>query len=180
MRETGRSLDVAITGQGWFSVQTPSGEAYTRGGSFAVNAQGLLVTVQGGLPVLGDNGRPIEVPDRGQVTFTSDGAVNALGAGDDPTEVQQIGRLKLVDPPQSELRQGPDGLFRVGQGEGVPAQADPRVHVVSGFVEQSNVSPAQAMVGMISNSRRFDMQMKVISDASSNEDQGNSILAPAK
>ncbi|HEU0230715.1 MAG TPA: flagellar basal-body rod protein FlgF [Burkholderiaceae bacterium] len=180
MRETGRPLDVAITGQGWFSVQTPSGEAYTRGGSFAVNAQGQLVTAQGGLPVLGDNGGPIQVPERGRVTFTGDGAVDVLGAGDNPTEVQQIGRLKLVDPPTSQLSQGADGLFRVGPGGGVPAQADPNVRIVSGFVEQSNVSPAQAMVGMISNSRRFDMQMKVISDAGANEDQGNSILAPAK
>lgn len=180
MRETGRPLDAAIAGQGWFTVQTPGGEAYTRGGSFVVNAQGELVTAQGGLPVLGQNGMPIQVPDQGSVTLAHDGGVNVLGAGDNPTEVQQVGRLKLVNPPPTDLQQGPDGLFRVGPGEGVPALADPGVRIVSGFVEQSNVSPAEAMVGMIGNARRFEMQMKVISDASSNEDQGNSILAPAK
>src|SRR3546814_9013455 len=59
MVETGRPLDLAVTGSGWFAVQTPTGQAYTRAGSFTVNQRGLLVTVQGGLPVLSENNAPV-------------------------------------------------------------------------------------------------------------------------
>jgi len=180
MQETGRPLDLAITGQGWFSVRTPAGEAYTRGGSLAVNQQGQLVTVQGGYPVLGENGQPVDIPDRASLTFSNDGSITALGAGDDPTAIQTLGRLKLVDPATTTLEQGGDGLFHLAPGNGFRAPADPNVRIVSGFVEKSNVSPAEAMVSMMNNARRFEMQMQVITDASSNEDQSNSILSVSR
>ncbi|HEY9461038.1 MAG TPA: flagellar basal body rod protein FlgF, partial [Paralcaligenes sp.] len=105
MQETGRALDLAITGDGWFSVQTPTGEAYTRGGELAVNAQGQLVTSQG-LPVLSASGAPVAVPNRGTLTFSADGSVTALGAGDSPKDLQVIGQLKLVNPPAASLERG--------------------------------------------------------------------------
>ncbi len=83
MAETGHALDVAVTGEGWFSVQTPQGEAYTRAGELAVNQDNLLVTQQG-LPILSADGAPVEIPDRGTVTFSNDGQISALGAGDQP------------------------------------------------------------------------------------------------
>jgi flagellar basal-body rod protein FlgF len=49
--------------------------------------------------------------------------------------------------------------------------------MIAGFVEKSNVNPAEAMVGMIANARRFEMQMKVIQDASANAERANSILS---
>lgn len=174
MMETGHALDAAITGDGWFSVQTPAGEAYTRSGEFAVNEQGLLTT-QGGLPVLSADGVPVAIPDRGTVTFSGDGQISALGAGDNPSDIQLIGQLKLVNPDPAQLERGDDGLFRLAGGEA--AQADPQVRMTSGFVEKSNVNAAEAMVGMIANARRFEMQMKVIQDASSNEERANSILS---
>lgn len=174
MAETGHALDVAITGDGWFSVQTPQGEAYTRAGELAVNQDNLLVTQQG-MPVLSADGAPVEIPDRGSVTFSSDGQITALGAGDNPNDIQMIGQLKLVNPPAGGMVRGDDGLFRVAAGQAV--QADPQVRMVSGFIEKSNVNPAEAMVGMIANARRFEMQMKVIQDASSNAERANSILS---
>ncbi|XOT98171.1 flagellar basal body rod C-terminal domain-containing protein, partial [Alcaligenes pakistanensis] len=54
---------------------------------------------------------------------------------------------------------------------------DPSVSMVSGFIEKSNVNPAEAMVAMISNSRRFENQMKIIQDASAREDRANSLLS---
>src|SRR5690606_31739253 len=174
MVETGHALDAAITGDGWFSVQTPQGEAYTRAGEFAVNEQGLLVNQQG-YPVLSADGAPVEIPERGSVTFTGDGQISALGAGDNPNDIQLIGQLKLVNPPAANMVRGDDGLFRVAGGQ--VAQADPDVRLVPGFVEKSNVNAAEAMVGMIANARRFEMQMKVIQDASSNAERANSILS---
>jgi flagellar basal-body rod protein FlgF len=174
MAETGHALDLAVTGDGWFSVQTPQGEAYTRAGELAVNQEGLLVTQQG-FPVLSNDGAPVQIPDRGSVTFSGDGQISALGAGDNPSDIQLLGQLKLVNPPAATMVRGDDGLFRTA--DGAAAQADPQVRMISGFVEKSNVNPAEAMVGMIANARRFEMQMKVIQDASSNAERANSILS---
>lgn len=174
MAETGHALDLAVTGDGWFSVQTPDGEAYTRAGELAVNQDNLLVTQQG-YPVLSNDGAPIEIPDRGSVSFSGDGQMSALGAGDNPNDIQQLGQLKLVNPPAESMVRGDDGLFRTADGQA--AQADPQVRMISGFVEKSNVNPAEAMVGMIANARRFEMQMKIIQDASTNAERANSILS---
>jgi len=177
MVETGRSLDVAIRGEGWFSVQTPTGEALTRAGDLGVNAQSQLVTQQG-LPVLSADNAPITIPDRGTVTFGPDGTISVLGAGDRPTEIQAMGQLKLSKPDPATLERGDDGFFRVrGPNAGAPVQADPTVRMVSGFIEKSNVSAAETMVGLIKNARQFELQMKVIQDASTNAERANSILS---
>jgi len=175
MEETGHTLDVAIRGPGWFAVQTTQGEAYTRAGEFAVNTENQLVMRHNGLPVLSADGAPMELPERGTLTITSDGTVSALGAGENPRDIQMVGQLRLVNPDASELARGDDGLFRMAQGDAAPA--DPTVTVVSGFVEKSNVSASEAMVGMIANARHFEMQMKVIRDAATNEERANSILS---
>jgi len=174
MVETGHALDTAIAGEGWFAVQTPQGEAYTRSGEFAVNQDNQLVTL-GSLPVLSNDGRPIEIPERGSVTFATDGQMSALGAGDNPRDIQMLAQLKLVNPPTNQLVRGDDGLFRLAGGQ--PAQADESVRIAPGFVEKSNVNPASAMVAMISNARQFELQMQVIKNASTNEERGNSILS---
>ncbi|MER1941662.1 MULTISPECIES: flagellar basal-body rod protein FlgF [unclassified Castellaniella] len=176
MVETGHALDAAIAGDGWFAVQTPDGEAYTRAGEFAVNQNNQLVT-QTGLPVLSNDGGPIEVPERGSITFATDGQISALGAGDNPRDIQLLAQLKLVNPARDQLVRGDDGLFRVAGGQA--AQADDTVRIAPGFIEKSNVNPAAAMVAMISNSRQFELQMQVIKNASTNEERANSILSAA-
>lgn len=178
MHETGHALDVAIMGDGWFAVQGPDGqEAYTRAGDLAVNQQNVLVN-QAGFPLLSNGGGPIEVPERGSITFTPDGAITALGAGDNPNDIQNIGQLKLVNPPRETMQRGDDGLFRFVEG-GNPgaAPADPKVRVASGFIEKSNVSAAESMIGLIRNGRMFEMQMKVIQDADRNAERANGILS---
>ncbi|MEB2398495.1 MAG: flagellar basal-body rod protein FlgF [Alcaligenaceae bacterium] len=174
MAETGHALDLAISGEGWFSVMTPQGEAYTRAGELAVNQDNLLVTQQGH-PVLSADNAPVEVPERGIITFSVDGQISALGAGDNPNDLQMLGQLKLVNPPAADMQRGDDGLFRLAEGQAAPQ--DPRVRMVSGFLEKSNVNPAEAMVGMIANARRFEMQMKIIQDAGTNAERANSILS---
>lgn len=177
MTETGRALDLAVTGEGWFSVQTPDGgEAFTRAGEFQVSLQGLLVN-RDGYPVLSADNAPIEIPDRGTVTFSRDGTITALGAGDNPADIQVIGQIKLSNPEPAALQRGGDGYFRADP-EALPFVAsDPAVQMVSGFVEKSNVSAAGTMVALIENARRFEMQMKVIQDASGIEQNANSILS---
>jgi len=173
MAETGHALDLAIRGEGWFAVQTPDGEAYTRAGEFGIDAGNMLVT-QSGLPVLSADNAPIEIPERGTLTFSDDGQITVLGAGDNPNDIQNIGQVKLVNPPAQELVRGDDGLFRLALGA---AEPDPQVRLVSGFVERSNVNPAEAMVSMIANARLFEMQMQVIKEANTNAERANGILS---
>lgn len=174
MAETGHALDLAIRGDGWFAVQTPNGEAYTRAGEFAVNVENLLVT-PAGLPVLSADGAPIEIPERGTLTFSDDGQITVLGAGDNPNDIQNIGQVKLVNPDADQMVRGDDGLFRLAGGG--QAQPDQAVRMVSGFVERSNVNPAEAMVSMIANARLFEMQMQVIQHANTNAERANGILS---
>jgi len=174
MSETGHALDLAIRGEGWFAVQTPPGEAYTRAGDFSVNEDSILVTAQG-YPVLSADNDLIEIPERGSVHFSVDGQITVLGAGDNPRDVQTLGQIKLVNPEPQALVRGEDGWFRMAEGQ--TAAMDETIRVAPGFLEKSNVSAAESMVALINNARQFEMQMQVISDSGANEERANSILS---
>jgi flagellar basal-body rod protein FlgF len=162
---TGTVLDVAIQGAGWVAVQAPDGsEAYTRGGTFNVNAVGLLETQRGEL-VLGDNG-PLAVPPHVQVAIGSDGTVSIVPQGQGPETMAQIGRLKLVNPAPELLEKRPDGLVRMV--DGALAEADANVKVMSGFIESSNVNMAETMVSMIEFARQFEVAVRMMRVADEN------------
>lgn len=168
---TGRPLDLAIRGSGWFVVQTPTGdEAYTRNGAFQLGADGSLQTANGAL-VMGDGG-PLAVPQNATVTVGGDGTVTARIPGQAPT---QIGRLRLVNPEPAELTRGADGLMRTASG--APAADDPTVGVVDGALEGSNVNVVESMVGMIELSRRFEMQMRLLQNAENNSQRAAQLLS---
>jgi flagellar basal-body rod protein FlgF len=178
---TGRDLDVAISGDdGWLAIQAPGGgEGYTRAGDLQVGINGLLQTSLG-QPVLSDQNTPIEIPDMASLSISTDGTVTAIGAGDPPNNIINLGRLKLANIPAGQLTRGDDGVFRRLGGNGQPLppmQADPAVRVTPGALEASNASVSSAMVGMIQASRRFEMQMQVISEANTNAERANGILS---
>lgn len=176
---TKRPLDVALQQDGWLAVQTADGsEAYTRNGNIQVGAGGQLTI--NGKPVLGDGG-PIEIPEGAEITIAADGTISALNAGDDPNTVAPIGQLKLVKATAQEVVRGDDGLFRLNPiaqaARGATLQTDPSIKVVSGVLEGSNVKAVEAMADMIANARRFEMQMKVISNVNENEQRANQLLS---
>jgi flagellar basal-body rod protein FlgF len=174
IQQTGRDLDVAIEGAGWIAVQLPDGsEGYTRNGSLQVNVNGVLQT-RNGLTVLGDGG-PIAVPNDVRITVGGDGTVSTVPSGNGATQVQNIGRLKLVNPPEQQLVRGDDGVFRLRGG--AVADADPKVKVHGGALEGSNVNAVEAMVSMISLARQFDMQMKMLQNADGNDRQATQLLS---
>jgi len=178
LRTTGNPLDVAIADDGWFAVQTADGgEAYTRAGSFKVSADGQLQT-SAGLPVLSADGAAIDVPPMASLTIAADGAITALLADDTTGVPQALAQLKRVNPDAKTLTRGDDGLFRVLDADGKPQSAPdaPEVRLVAGAVEDSNVNPAEVMVGLIDNARRFEMQMKAIQNADQNAQHANQIL----
>lgn len=168
VQSTGRSLDVAMTGNAWLAVQGRDGtEAYTRAGALQVDSEGQLVGV-GALPVLGDGG-PISVPANAEVLIAADGTVTARVGGARP---QTIGRLKLVSP-EAPLQRGGDGLFRASGGD---LDADPAARLQSGALEGSNVSPIAAMVAMIAASRQFEQQVKMMQTAQEDDQAANKLL----
>jgi flagellar basal-body rod protein FlgF len=167
LEQTGRDLDVAVQGSGWLAVQAPDGtEAYTRAGDLRVDAAGMLTT-GAGHPVLGDGG-PIAVPPRASITVARDGSVSIVPLGQGAQTVATVGRIKLVNPPDSRLDRGQDGLFRLR--DGTQAEADASVHLTSGALESSNVNVAEAMTQMIELARRYELQVKAIRTAE--EDAG--------
>lgn len=168
---TGNPLDVAIRGAGWFAVQAADGsEAYTRAGSFTLSAEGALQT-QTGRPVIGEGG-PLTLPPNAEVSIGSDGTVSARSGKNPPVTV---GKLKLVNPNPAELTKGADGLLRLPAGE--TASDDPAVRVVQGSIEGSNVNVVEAMVQMIDVSRQFEMQMKLLDLANTNDQRASQLLA---
>lgn len=164
IQTTGRPLDVAIQGKGWFAVQAPDGgEAYTRDGDFQMNPNGVLQT-RDGLNVVGEGG-PLTIPPNSTVAIAPDGTVSVIPQDGAATGVNIVGRLKLVNPTEKDLVRGGDGLFR--QRSGQPALADANVRVAAGALEASNVNAVDALVGMITHTRQFDTQVKLIQTADS-------------
>lgn len=174
VQQTGRNLDVAVDGQGWIAIQDAQGqEAYTRMGHLTVNQNGLVQTANG-RAVLGDGG-PLTVPPDRDIVIGKDGTVSAVPVGQGLNAVEIVGRLKLVNPRESDLRRGADGLFR--QVSGQPAQADANVRLVSGALETSNVNPAEALVSMVSLARQFEMNMRVLRSADENARSADKVLS---
>lgn len=173
LQNTGRDLDVALQGKGWLVVQAEDGsEKMTRHGSLKVNENGVLQT-QNGLSVLGDGGQ-ITIPPEVTIAIAKDGTISVIPMGTKPSAVQVIGRLKLVNPVESNLVRDADGLFKTKDGS--TPDADVNVTVASGMLEGSNVNVVESMVTMINLARQFEMQMKLLSNAESNAAKASQIF----
>jgi flagellar basal-body rod protein FlgF len=173
IQHTGRDLDVAVQGKGWLAVQRPDGsEGYTRNGSLKLSENGVLQTASG-LTVMGDGG-PISIPPDVGITIGKDGTISSVTNNTAPGPSNILGRLKLVNPPESTLVRSEEGLFVTNNGN--PAPADAEVSVVGGALESSNVNVVDAMVNMISLSRQFEMQMKLLSSAENNADKASQLF----
>ncbi len=174
IQQTGQPLDVALRGAGWIAVQDAGGqEAYTRMGHLQVSQNGIMQTA-GGLNVMGDAG-PLAVPPDQDILIAKDGTVSTVPIGLGLNAVAIAGRIKLVNPAETDLVRGEDGLFR--QTSGQPADADANVSLISGALETSNVNPAEAMVSMVSLARQFEMQMRVLRAAEDNNRSADKVLS---
>ncbi|MDP4030037.1 MAG: flagellar basal-body rod protein FlgF [Gallionella sp.] len=174
LQQTGRDLDVAVTGEGWLAVLGPDGkEAYTRNGSLQIAPNGVLQN-RIGLNVVGDGGE-ITIPPDTEVTIAKDGTISTVPSGGQATSIIVVGRLKLVNPPPEQLARGDDGLFRLK--DGATADPDAAVSVVPRSLEGSNVNTVEAIVSMISLARKFDMQMKMLQSADNNARQASQIMS---
>lgn len=167
LQETGNDLDVAISGDGWLAVVDADGaESYTRAGELKINAFGELISGSG-LPVLG-NGGPIAIPPYEKLEIGVDGTISVVEAGQEAQAITTLDRLKLVDPPLEELHKAESGLFRRRDGAVEPASA--AVRIETGFLESSNVNVVSAMVDMISLTRNYELNVKMIQTSEQNSE----------
>jgi flagellar basal-body rod protein FlgG len=146
LRMTDEPLDLALDGDGFFTVSTANGVRYTRDGQFRVDAGGKLVTAVGDT-VLGTNGRPLVVGSDSKPTIGNDGTVEVDG--------KVVGKLAvagLSNPAKV------DGGFFTGGATAAPAGTAVR----QGYLEQPNATAAETMVDMIESLRAFEADQRVI------------------
>jgi flagellar basal-body rod protein FlgF len=174
MLQTGRSLDIAIEGSGFFAVQAENGqEAYTRGGHLRLTETGALETNDGEL-VIGENG-PITLPlPVNNIQISRDGTIMVQPEGAPTSLQEEVARIKFVDPDTRLIEKGNDGLFRAKNGQALAA--NPQVNMVSGALESSNVNPVNEMTEMIALQRQFEMQLKMMKTAEENDSSASSLL----
>ena len=153
---TGRSLDFALCGEGFFAIETPEGPLYTRNGMFRLDKNGQIVD-SAGRTVAGESG-PISMPPgvvASQVSVSSDGSINAAGA--------LIGKFSLVNFNDDEGELVPAGLNSFQASEEMEPEATKNLIVKQGFQENSNVQMVEELVDMIMVSRLYESNMKFLS-----------------
>jgi len=146
---TGNPLDMGIAGAGFLTVQSAQGVVYTRNGSFHVTPTGQLVTAQGDA-VLGEQG-PIVLP-HGAVAVSADGTISVDGA--------VVAKLRLAEfSPDTNLRAVGTALYATPDGSALPAATS---SIRQGMLEDSNVSPVESVVQLITVQRNAEMMQRAL------------------
>jgi flagellar basal-body rod protein FlgG len=165
LTQTSNQLDVAIQGQGYLQIQTPSGElAYTRNGSLQVNAEGQLVTSDG-YAVAGG----ITIPPAAQtVMIAADGTVSATVQGE--AQSVQLGKLQVATfANPGGLAANGGTLFTETAASGAAVLGTPGQNgagtLRQGMLEQSNVNVVNEMINLIAGQRAYEVNSRVIKAA---------------
>lgn len=156
LERTSNTFDVALQGEGFFVVQTDDGPAYTRDGSFRLDAAGTLIH-QSGATVQADGGE-IVVPPNATVTITSEGDVRANGIDFGATGAS-LGRLRVVE------FEDPSSLRHLGRNL-IGSESEPidvkTPRVSQGSLESANVEPIRTMIDMIAIQRLFEANQSAL------------------
>jgi flagellar basal-body rod protein FlgG len=165
LAQTGGALDIAIQGDGFFKVQLPDGTyAYTRDGSFQMNAQGQIVDAQGDIVMpsitIPANSSGLTINAQGQVSVIPQGATA-------PTVLGQLTITRFIN--QAGLLPVGNNLFTETPASGSPqdglAATDGAGSLLEGSLEQSNVDSVTEITNLIAAQRAYEMNSKVISAA---------------
>jgi flagellar basal-body rod protein FlgG len=151
IRYTGNALDLALSGEGFFKVNTPEGMRYTRNGKFHVNAEGQLATTSGHL--VSGQGGPITIEGT-DVTVDDSGKLYVDGE-----EVDTLTVVSFANPQLLEKQGNAYYLYIGDEGEGPRPEA---TSVKQGYIEQSNVVVTEEMIKMIETLRHFESYQKVL------------------
>ncbi|WP_263080833.1 flagellar basal body rod protein FlgF [Endozoicomonas sp. Mp262] len=172
LSRTGRDLDLALPGPGWFVLMDEEGnEAYTRAGHFVTDLDGRLVS-ENGMAVSAVGGGEIILPPYRDVEIGAEGGISIIPVeGGEPVEV---GTLKLVNPTPMGIYKHEDGMFR--SLNGLPAAHEDRIRLKSGYLEDSNVSAVEEMIKIMDLSRQFEFQLKIMKTASELAAAGDKLI----
>ncbi len=151
IKKTGGKLDLALQGDGFFVVDTPAGERYTRNGDFSINQVGQVVTAQG-YPVLGERG-PIQIVPGRRISIDSNGRFHFDQLAGDQLRVVNFAEKQRLEKMGQNLYQTVAGM-EANQAE--------NYQVKQGYLEGANVSVISEMVKMIEVNRHFAANQKVI------------------
>ena len=155
LKSTGNQMDFAISGNGYFTLESPQGEVYTRNGHFSISDDGIiedsygnkLLGSSGPVEILGENGIPgeVRITEKGEVIVNND-VVNKILVKDfqNKHDLEKIG---------NNLFKSNDGIV----GEIVDTKG-----IVQGFLESSNINPVSEMVNLIDMHRQFEATQKVM------------------
>lgn len=159
LKPTGNTTDLAMEGNGFFEVLTPSGVRMTRNGSFTINPQGVLTT-KDGHPVLleGDPTTP-----ESRTIQTEGGSINVSSEGFVFVNGQNIGKLATVTvEPLSALQKGGQSFYKIKENMQPFINRNAQVKVHQGALEGSNVNVVKEMTDMIMATRLFESTQKAI------------------
>ncbi len=154
VKTTGRSLDCALQGDGFFEVQDSKGSIfYTRAGDFRLNADGNLVTNEGHFLSSAGGKLNIGLTENVQdLRIAADGSLSIGG--------KALGKIKLMAPDEAKLERSGDSYFRLPPNEKPQAARD--LKVIGGALEMSNTTSITQMVHMIDSVRQFELASKFI------------------
>lgn len=155
LTDTGNPLDLALSGKGFFVANAPTGQLFTRDGSFRISPQGDLVTLDG-YPVQGQDGKAIHLDNSQPVEITPDGAVKQGG--------QQVAQLSVVDFPNASAALGKRGnnYFGLDVSDIKPSQVA-NAQIQQGKLEAANSQPAESAVRLVNILRQFETLQKAMS-----------------
>jgi len=175
IKVTGRDLDIVTKEDGFIGIQAPNGdEVYVRTASMQILENGNMVDVKGN-PILNESGTPINVPPVKTITIGDDGTISIVPADSPSNQLVVLDRIRLVKPSPADLEKGLDGFARL-KADAAPVIQSP-VTVVSGALESSNVNTAEALVNMIELSRKYELQVKMMSATKNHAQKSDSLLS---
>ncbi len=162
LKQTHSPADMALEGKGFFCIETPQGEQYTRNGNFTVGIEGYLMTKEG-YPVIGENGR-IFLQDK-EYKISQNGEVFTRPINDPEADSVLENRLKLITFENDRyLRKKGSSTYLSTpvSGPAIAAEGPERPVVVQGFLEASNINVVNEMVRMIEVNRAYEANQKTI------------------
>ena len=165
LESTGNIFDLAISGNGFFAVQTPNGVRYTRNGAFFRNQDGVLQDIRG-YNLLAVNGQPIRIPrniSSDRVIVTGNGTIYAADQQNQPQN--RLAQIQLVqfNNRLAIQKQGDNLFYAVTDRNGNVAQPQPATgQIIQGMLEKSNTQVVNEMVELIHNQRMYEAGAKAV------------------
>ena len=165
LETTGNVFDLAISGNGFFALQTPEGIRYTRSGAFYRNADGRLQDIRG-YDLLSPDGQAVTIPQNignERIVITGDGEI--WGAQEGTEQQRRLGQIQLVqfNNRRAIQKQGDNLFYAVTDNQGNVAQPQPATgQIIQGMLERANTQIVKEMVELIHNQRMYEAGAKAV------------------